>query len=92
MDSFGYCVQYCIYIVMDNKMKKIIFVKILDKREIEKKNVKFEKVGFLRCFQEIQDKGLIVLEVVIDVYLQIGVLMSKYNRGIFDRFYLECYF
>lgn len=51
-----------------------------------------EKAGFLRCLQEIQDKGLTVSEVVTDAHLQIGAVMSKYNRGIPERFYLECYF
>lgn len=92
MDSPGHCAQYCTYTVMDNKTKKIISVKTLDKRETEKKSVNLEKAGFLRCLQEIQDKGLTVSEVVTDAHLQIGALMSKYNRGIPEIFYLECYF
>uniref|UniRef100_K1QRS2 DUF659 domain-containing protein n=1 Tax=Magallana gigas TaxID=29159 RepID=K1QRS2_MAGGI len=77
MDSPGHCAQYCTYTVMDNKTKKIISVKTLDKRETEKKSVNLEKAGFLRCLQEIQDKGLTVSEVVTDAHLQIGALMKK---------------
>lgn len=71
---------------MDNKTKNIISVKTLDKRETEKKSVNLEKAGFLRCLQEIQDKGLTVSEVVTDAHLQIGAMMSKYNRGIPEKF------
>lgn len=46
MDSPGHCAQYCTYTVMDNKTKKIISVKTLDKRETEKKSVNLEKAGF----------------------------------------------
>lgn len=86
MDSPGHCAQYCTYTVLDNKTKNIISVKTLDKRETEKKSVNLEKAGFLRCLQEIQDKGLTVSEVVTDAHLQIGAIMSKYNRGIPEKF------
>lgn len=48
MDSLGFCVQYCIYIFMENDSKKVIFVKIMDKREIERKSVNLEILGFIR--------------------------------------------
>lgn len=33
---------------MENDSKKVIFVKIMDKREIERKSVNLEKLGFIR--------------------------------------------
>ena len=78
MDNPGHCAKYCTYTVMENETKKIISVKILDKRETEGKSVNLEKAGFVRCLEEIQNKGLNVSEIVTDAHLQIGVLMSKH--------------
>ena len=78
MDSPGHCAKYCTYTVMENETKKIISVKTLDKRETEGKSVNLEKAGFVRCLEEIQNKGLNVSEIVTDAHLQIGALMSKH--------------
>ena len=77
MDSPGHCVQYCTYTFMDNKTKKIISVRTLDKRETERKSGNLEKAGFIRCLNEVQAKGLTVSEIVTDAHLQIGAMMSK---------------
>lgn len=70
-------VQYCTYTVMEDQTKKILSLKTLDKRETEKKSTNLEKAGFVKCLQEIQEKGLTVKEVVTDAHLQIGAMMSK---------------
>lgn len=77
MDSPGHCAQYCTYTFMEDRTKKIISVKTLDKRETDRKSGNLEKVGFLRCLQELQDKDLTVSEIVTDTHLQIGAMMRK---------------
>nr|XP_034315406.1 LOW QUALITY PROTEIN: uncharacterized protein LOC105340464 [Crassostrea gigas] len=77
MDSPGHCAQYCTYTVMEDQTKKILSLKTLDKRETEKKSTNLEKAGFVKCLQEIQEKGLTVKEVVTDAHLQIGAMMKK---------------
>lgn len=77
MDSPGHCAQYCTYTVMEDQTKKILSLKTLYKRETEKKSTNLEKAGFVKCLQEIQEKGLTVKEVVTDAHLQIGAMMSK---------------
>lgn len=84
MDSFGYCVKYCIYFMMENDSKKIIVIEIFDKREVGKKSINMEKVGFQRVLEDVRFSNN-VIEVVIDVYLQIGVLMSMLNFNICNR-------
>lgn len=84
MDSFGYCVKYCIYFMMENDSKKIIVIEIFDKREVGKKSINMEKVGFQRVLEDVRFSNNVV-EVVIDVYLQIGVLMSMLNFNICYR-------
>lgn len=80
MDSFGYCVKYCIYFMMENDSKKIIVIEIFDKREVGKKSINMEKVGFQRVLEDVRFSNN-----VIDVYLQIGVLMSMLNFNICNR-------
>lgn len=77
MDSPGHCAQYCTYTVMEDQTKKILSLKTLDKRETEKKSTNLEKAGFVKCLQEIQEKGLTVKEMVTDAHLQTGATMSK---------------
>lgn len=77
MDSPGHCAQYCTYTVMEDQTKNILSLKTLDKWETEKKSTNLEKAGFVKCLQEIQEKGLTVKEMVTDAHLQTGAMMSK---------------
>lgn len=63
---------------MEDETKNILSLKTLDKRETEKKSTNLEKAGFVKCLQEIREKGLTVKEMVTDAHLQTGATMSKH--------------
>lgn len=54
---------------MEYIIKKILCIIILDKRFIEKKSINLEKVCFIKGFGFFIEKGMKIIEVVIDVYV-----------------------
>lgn len=76
-DSPGHCAQYCSYTLMDNDTKKILTIHTLDKRMTDRKSPNMEKAGFEAALNELLEENIKVKEVVTDVHLGIGSIMSK---------------
>ncbi|XP_052266083.1 uncharacterized protein LOC127868385 [Dreissena polymorpha] len=75
-DSPGHCAQYCSYSLMDNASKKILTLQTVDKRMTGRKSAAMEKVGFQAAMDDLNAKGVGVVEVVTDAHMGIGALMK----------------
>lgn len=56
--------------------KKILCITTMDKRSTDRKSTNLEKACFLRGMQFFKDKGIKVVEVLIDAHVLIASVMS----------------
>ena len=76
-DSPGFSAQYCLYSVMDNETNCIIEVQVVDKREVDLKSVRMEKLGLQRALAAL--KGTVnIVELVTDASTSIAAMMCQY--------------
>ena len=67
---------------MDNASKKILTLQTVDKRMTGRKSAAMEKVGFQAAMDDLNAKGVGVVEVVTDAHMGIGALISELKNNI----------
>ena len=62
---------------MEQKTKKIIAMRVIDKRLTQGISQRMESEGFKQALDEIQRSGIKVTEVVTDAHPSVSAIMSK---------------
>ena len=74
-DSPGFSAKYCVYSLMDCESHKVIDVQIVDKRDVDLKSMRMEKLGLQRGMTSVRLR-INVVELVTDASTSVKAMMG----------------
>ncbi|XP_062500796.1 uncharacterized protein LOC134178034 [Corticium candelabrum] len=75
-DSPGFSAKYCVYSLMDCESHKVVDVQIVDKRDVDLKSMRMEKLGLQRGMTSVRLR-INVVELVTDASTSVKAMMAR---------------